>query len=52
VPKVFTDDEILFIQQQAKNIEEEFYFMILDDLYKDNKEGDKLNKFINLLIEL
>jgi hypothetical protein len=31
-PEEFTNEEMLFIQQQAKNNDEEVYFMILDDL--------------------
>ncbi len=31
----FTREEMLFIQQQAKNIDEEVYFMVIDSLWKN-----------------
>ncbi len=31
----FTNDEMTFIQQQAKWVDEEVYFMVLDDLWKN-----------------
>lgn len=37
-PKEFTREEMLFVQQQAKNIDEEVYFMVLDDLWKNTPE--------------
>jgi len=46
-PEEFSNDEILFIQQQAKNIDEEVYFMVLDDLWTntiDKREEGKISK--------
>lgn len=53
----FTNEEMLFIQQQAKWIDEEIYFIVLDDLRKDSteeKEEWKKSKqdIINILKEL
>lgn len=53
----FTNDEMLFIQQQAKNIDEEIYFMVLDDLWRsttDTIEKWKRSRddIIKLMIEL
>lgn len=46
-PKEFTNDEMIFIQTQAKWVDEEVYFMIIDDLYKIDK--NKLYKLLNNL---
>lgn len=34
----FTNDEMTFIQTQAKWVDEEVYFMVLDDLWKNTQE--------------
>lgn len=53
----FTNDEMLFIQQQAKNVDEEVYFMVLDDLRKDATDVQELwkkskNDIIDLLKDI
>lgn len=52
----YTTDEMNFILQQAKNKDEDVYFMVLDDLWNnviEKSEELKINKseFIKLLIE-
>jgi hypothetical protein len=43
----FTNEELLFIQQQALNIDESFYFNVLDDLWTQNNEtSDGISKVV------
>ena len=50
----YTNNEILFIQKLAKWIDDEFYFMILDDLDKEINKKDfyKILKKLRVPIEL
>lgn len=43
-PQEFTNDEMLFIQQQARNIDEDIYFTVLDDLWQEAKDTLEPNK--------
>lgn len=55
-PEQFTNNEMQFIQNQAKGVDEDVYFMILDDLHNElivSVEGAKtMSDFYKLLEEL
>jgi hypothetical protein len=48
----FTNDEMIFIQTQAKWIDEKVYFMVLDDLYKNKNDIIGIFEKLNIPKEL